>query len=215
MEMLREGLGPDLDFAVDFHARPSPTVAAIILREIEPLQLLFAEEICPPENVRAMARAVRHSTTPIATGERLIASYGYAELIDMGVVDILQPDIAHVGGISALWKVSATAEASGVRMAPHACEGPIGGIASLHVDAAGPNFLAQEICGFVEAGEKNRVWEDLMGFPAMRMIDGRYALPTKPGLGVDISEAALKRYPFQGTRPFVMAFHEDGAVGSI
>ena len=55
MEMLREGLGPDLDFAVDFHARPSPTVAAIILREIEPLHLLFAEEICPPENVRAMA----------------------------------------------------------------------------------------------------------------------------------------------------------------
>ncbi len=126
-----------------------------------------------------MARAVRHSTTPIATGERLIASYGYAELIDMGVVDILQPDIAHVGGVSALWKVSATAEASGIRMAPHACEGPIGGIASLHVDAAGPNFLAQEICGFVDAGEKNRVWEDLMGFPAMRMVGGRYPLPTK------------------------------------
>ena len=47
MEMLREGLGPDLDFAVDFHARPSPTVAAIILREIEPLHLLFAEEDLP------------------------------------------------------------------------------------------------------------------------------------------------------------------------
>src|SRR5438270_14037128 len=85
------------------------------------------EEICPPENVRAMARAVRHSTTPIATGERLIASYGYAELIDMGVVDILQPDIAHVGGVSALWKVSATAEASGIRMAPHACKDRLGG----------------------------------------------------------------------------------------
>jgi galactonate dehydratase len=100
-------------------------------------------------------------------------------------------------------------------MAPHACEGPIGGIASLHVDAAGPNFLAQEICGFVDAGEKNRVWEDLMGFPAMRMVNGRYPLPTKPGLGVDINEAALKRYPFQGTRPFAMAFHEDGAVASL
>ena len=94
------GAGAGLDFAVDFHARPSPTVAAIILREIEPLHLLFAEEICPPENVRAMARAVRHSTTPIATGERLIAAYGCAELIDLGVVDILQPDIAHVGGVT-------------------------------------------------------------------------------------------------------------------
>jgi galactonate dehydratase len=215
MEMLREGLGPDLDFAVDFHARPSPTVAAIILREIEPLHLLFAEEICPPENVRAMARAVKYSTTPIATGERLIAAYGFTELIDMGVVDILQPDIAHVGGVTALWKVSAAADASGIRMAPHACEGPIGGIASLHVDAAGPNFLAQEICGFVDAGEKGKVWEDLMGFPAMRMVDGRYALPTGPGLGINISEAALKRYPFQGTRPFPAAFHEDGSLASL
>jgi galactonate dehydratase len=215
MEMLREGLGPDLDFAVDFHARPSPTVAAIILREIEPLHLLFAEEICPPENVRAMARAVRYSTTPIATGERLIAAYGCADVIDMGIVDILQPDIAHVGGVTALWKVSAAAEASGIRMAPHACEGPIGGIASLHVDAAGPNFLAQEICGFVDAGDRGKVWEDLMGFPAMRMVDGRYPLPTRPGLGINISEGALKKYPFQGTRPFPTVFHEDGSVASI
>src|SRR5262245_56721034 len=215
MEMLREGLGPDLDFAVDFHARPSPTVAAIILREIEPLHLLFAEEICPPENIRAMARAAKYSATPIATGERLIAAYGCADLIDLGVIDILQPDIAHVGGVTALWKVSAAADASGIRMAPHACEGPIGGIASLHVDAAGPNFLAQEICGFVDGGEKAKVWEDLMGFPAMRMVDGRYPLPVRPGLGIDISEAALKRYPFQGTRPFPTVFHEDGSVGSI
>jgi hypothetical protein len=42
----------------------------------------------------------------------------------------------------------------------------------------------------------------------------RYSLPSKPGSGVDISEAALKRYPFQGTLPFAMAFHEDGAVAS-
>src|SRR5438270_5943859 len=119
MEMLREGLGPDLDFAVDFHARPNPTVASIILREIEPLNLLFAEEICPPENVRAMQRAVRKSTTPIATGERLIACYGFSEIIDLGIADVLQPDIAHVGGITALWKVSAAGEAAGMRMAPH------------------------------------------------------------------------------------------------
>jgi galactonate dehydratase len=215
MEMLREGLGPDIDFAVDFHARPSPTVASILLREIEPFHLFFAEEICPPENMRAMQRAARRSTTPLATGERLIAAYGFTELIDMGIVDVLQPDIAHVGGISALWKVSAMAEAAGIRMAPHACEGPIGGIASLHVDAATPNFLAQEICGAVESKEINDVWEDLMGFAAMRMVDGRYPLPTKPGLGFEVKEEVLKKYPFQGTRPFPPVFHEDGSLASL
>src|SRR3954454_14825745 len=215
METIREGLGPDIDFAVDFHAKPSPSVASIIVREIEPLHLLFAEEVCPPENVRAMQRVAKRSTTPLATGERLIAAYGFNDLIDLGVVDVLQPDIAHVGGITALWKVAAAADAAGIRMAPHACEGPVGGIASLHVDAAIPNFLAQEICGFVDAGEKGKVWEDLMGFPAMRMKEGRYSLPTGPGLGINISEAALKRYPFQGTRPFPAAFHEDGSLASL
>src|ERR1019366_4420551 len=92
---------------------------------------------------------------------------------------------------------------------------PSAGLPGCPEKPAGPNFLAQEICGFVDAGEKNRVWEDLMGFPAMRMVAGRYPLPTKAGLGVDINEEALKRYPFQGTRPFAMAFQEDGAVASI
>ena len=100
-------------------------------------------------------------------------------------------------------------------MAPHACEGPVGGLASLHVDAASPNFLAQEICGLVDAGEMNKVWEDLLGFPAMRMVDGRYPMLPKPGLGFEVSEDALKRYPFQGTRPFPTAFHEDGSTASI
>jgi galactonate dehydratase len=91
----------------------------------------------------------------------------------------------------------------------------VGGIASLHVDAAIPNLLAQEICGLVDAGEMNRVWEDLLGFSAMRMVNGRYPLPTKPGLGFEVSEAALKKYPFQGTRPFPPAFHEDGSLASL
>ena len=214
MEIIREGLGPDIDFAVDFHAKPSPSVASILVREIEPLHLLFAEEVCPPENVRAMQRVAKRSTTPLATGERLIAAYGFNELIELGVVDVLQPDIAHVGGITALWKVAALADAAGIRMAPHACEGPVGGVASLHVDAAIPNFLCQEICGAVQSKEINDVWADIMGFPAMRMVDGRYPLPQKPGLGFEIQEAVLKKYPFQGTRPFPPAFQADGSLAA-
>lgn len=215
METLREGLGPDIDFAVDFHARPSPTVAAILLREIEPFHLFFAEEVCAPENIRAMQPAARKFTTPLATGERLIAAYGFNELIDLGIVDVLQPDIAHVGGVTALWKVAALAEAAGIRMAPHTCEGPIGGIASLHVDAAIPNFLAQEIYGAVQSEEINDVWQDLMGFAAMRMVEGRYPLPQKPGLGFEVNEAVLKKYPFQGTKPFPPAYHTDGSLASL
>lgn len=209
---LREGLGPDIDIAVDFHAKTSPTVAASIVKELEPFNLLFVEEPCPPENVKAMARIARRSTVPLATGERLVAAYGVRELIELGVVDILQTDINHVGGISALWKVGAMAEAAGISMAPHACEGPIGGIATLHVDAAMPNFLVQEVCGGVTLSAQDKIWQEWLGFPAMRMVNGRFPLPDKPGLGFELTEAALEKYPFAGSRPMARVFHADGSV---
>jgi len=212
LEMLREGLGPDIDIAIDFHAKSSPTVASVIIKEIEPLNLLFVEEPCPPENVQAMARIARRTSVPIATGERLVASFGCRELIEMGVVDVIQVDINHVGGISALWKVAAMAQVSGITMAPHACEGPIGGVATLHVDAAMPNFLVQEICSGPVAGQKEKVWEEWFGFPAMRMVNGRFPLPEKPGLGFDLDEEVLKKHPFEGARPMARLFHDDGSV---
>lgn len=212
LQMLREALGPDIDIACDFHAKTSPSVAAIIVKEIEPLNLLFVEELCPPENVKAMARISRRSTTPIATGERLVSSYNFRELIEQGVVDILQPDASHCGGITALWKIGAMSAASGLSMAPHNCEGPIGGLAAINTDAAMPNFLVQEVCSSVEPSLNEKVWEEWLGFPAQRMVNGRYPLSDKPGLGFDLSEDAFKKYPFGGTVPMGRVFAMDGSV---
>lgn len=212
VEMLREGLGPDIDIAVDFHAKTSPTVASVIIKELDPLNLLWVEEPCPPENVWAMAKIAKRVSTPIATGERLIAAHGVRELIEQSVVDIIQTDANHVGGITALWKVAAMAHISSISMAPHACEGPIGMLASLHVDASIPNFLIQECCGQAVPQTRDKVWEEWFGFPAMRMVNGKYPLPEKPGLGFDLSEEGLKKYPFAGTRPMTRIFHNDGSV---
>ncbi len=214
IQVLREGLGDDIDIGVDFHAKTSPTVATIICKEVEPLNVMFIEEPCPPENVKAMARIARRTTVPIATGERLVASYSCRELIEQGVVDILQCDINHVSGITALWKVGAMAQPSGVKLAPHACEGPVGGMATLHVDAALSNFLVQEICSGVEPTRKEKIWEEWLGFPAMRMVDGYFPLPEKPGLGFELTEQALAKYPFEGTRPMARVYHDDGSVAA-
>jgi len=212
---LREGLGDDIDIGVDFHAKTSPAVASILCKEVEPLNLMFIEEPCPPENYGAMARIARRTTTPIATGERLITHYAVQKLLEDGIVDILQTDINHVGGITALWKVGALAEASGVKMAPHACEGPIGGVATLHVDASMPNFLVQEICSGVEPAFKEKLWEEWLGFPAMRMVNGYFPLTDKPGLGIELSEEKLAKWPFQGTRSMARPYHEDGSVAAF
>jgi galactonate dehydratase len=212
VQMLREGLGPEIDIAVDFHAKTSPTVASVIIKELDPLQLLWVEEPCPPENVWAMAKIARRVSTPIATGERLVAAHGVRELVEQSVVDVIQTDTNHVGGITALWKVAAMANFSSISMAPHACEGPIGMLASLHVDASIPNFLIQECCGQAVPQTRDKVWEEWFGFPAMRMVNGKYPLPEKPGLGFDLAEGALKKYPFAGTRPMARVFHKDGSV---
>ena len=214
IQMLREGLGDGIDIGVDFHAKTSPAVASIICKEVEPLNLMFVEEPCPPENYKAMARIARRTTTPIATGERLVAHYSTQQLLEDGTVDILQCDVNHVGGITALWKVGAMAEASGCFMAPHACEGPIGGIATLHVDAAMPNFIVQEICSGVEPTFKERLWEDWLGLPAMRMREGYFPLPDKPGLGFEVDEAGLAKLPFKGTRSMSRVWHVDGSVAA-
>ena len=117
-----------------------------------------------------------------------------------------------MGGITGLWKVASLAGISDVSMAPHACEGPIGAVATLHVDAAIPNFLIQEVCSGVVPDEKDRIWEEWLGFPAMRMVNGRFPLPEKPGLGFELSEESLTKFPLAGTRPMARVFHEDGSV---
>ena len=86
-------------------------------------------------------------------------------------------------------------------MAPHSCEGPLGGLATLHVNSAMPNFVVQEVCGQIQPGPTDKVWEEWLGFPAMRMVDGRFPLAQKPGLGFELTEASLAKYPFGGTRP--------------
>lgn len=79
-------------------------------------------------------------------------------------------------------------------------------------ETAPPNFLVQEICGGVRPSATDRVWEEWLGFPAMRMVNGRFPLPEKPGLGFDLTEAALAKYPFAGTRPMARVFAPDGSV---
>ena len=85
-------------------------------------------------------------------------------------------------------------------MALHACEGPIGGLATLHVKPAIPNFVVQEVRRQIQPNSTDKISVEWLGFPGMRMVDGRFPLAQKPGLGFDLSEASLAKYPFGGTR---------------
>src|ERR1043166_9951928 len=105
---------------------------------------MFYEEPVLPENNAALIEIARHTSIPIATGERMFTRWDYKSLLADGVVDIIQPDLSHAGGISEVRKIAAMAEAYDIAVAPHCPLGPIAFMACLQVDSATPNVIIQE-----------------------------------------------------------------------
>lgn len=197
---VREAVGNDIDIAVDLHRRLSPTMALILVKELEPLRPLFAEEPCHPENNEPLMALSRGTTVPIATGERHLTRWGFRELIEREMCAILQPDIRHCGGMLELKKIAGMAEIHNMAIAPHNAAGPVGVAASVHVMATVPNML---IC---EGG--HRRGEGLFKTPLV-FEDGYIELPTAPGLGVDMDDDALEEVRDETYRLRGMFWHED------
>jgi len=189
MGRLREAIGDEVDLAIDFHGRVNPSLALQLIREIEVFKPLFVEEPCLPENVDAMARIVNASPIPIATGERLFTRWGFRELLEKANVAIVQPDVSHCGGISEARKIANMAETYYAGFAPHNPLGPVNLAASLHLSATIPGFLAQEQLTY-GVGLVKQPFEQ---------VDGYVALPTGPGLGIELDEAAFQDDVYDGS----------------
>ncbi|MEX0762819.1 MAG: galactonate dehydratase [Dehalococcoidia bacterium] len=189
-EMRRE-LGPDVDIMIDNHGRARPSLAIRQIDGIEDFNLLFFEEPIPPENLDALAlvRKAGHRTD-LATGERLFFRWGFRELLHRGLVDVIQPDIAHTGGISEIRRIASMAEIEYVKFAPHNPNGPIAAAASLHVCATVPNFLILETA-------RDMPWHDKVQKNPLTITNGYFDLPTAPGLGVDLDEDVIASRPYE------------------
>lgn len=144
MKVLREAIGDDIDFAIDFHGRISPAMAPILCKELEQYYPMFIEEPVLPENVDAMVKVSQKTTIPIAAGERLFTTYGFRELIEKQAVNVVQPDVCHCGGILQAFKIAAMAQNYFINVAPHNPLGPVALAACLQVDTTIQNFTAQE-----------------------------------------------------------------------
>ena len=99
VEAVRGAVGPNVDLMIDAHGRFSPGSAIAIARELEPFDLFWLEEPCDPENAASLAMVGRNIKTRLATGERCTSRAAMAGLLETHEVDVLQPDIIHVGGI--------------------------------------------------------------------------------------------------------------------
>jgi galactonate dehydratase len=190
--MMREHVGPDIDLMLDAHGPSWMTTRDAIEfgRALEGADLLFYEDPVAPENLDALARVRDSVDIPIAAGERVSTIWGIAPYIERDLVDVIQPDTGRAGGITQMRKMAAMAEAHYITMAPHSGSlGPIAEYAALHVMATIPNALMLERLEFDWPGR------DTVITPAPKVVDGHIAVPDAPGLGVDIVEDEIVKYP--------------------
>jgi galactonate dehydratase len=188
---LRDALGDDFDLCIDVHGPPWLTVpdAIRVGQELEPFDLLFYEDPVPPENVDALAKVAAAVDVPIASGERSSTVFGFRELIERDVVDVVQPDMGRAGGFLQMKKIAGHAEAHHIQVAPHdGSNGPIAEAAAVQLLASIPNCLILEHL----ADDVSWRYEVATELP---VTDGQIEVPTRPGLGVELDEAIARAHP--------------------
>nr|MBC8456540.1 D-galactonate dehydratase [Deltaproteobacteria bacterium] len=177
----REKVGPDGAGMFDAHSCLPPPIVKQFSSHLNAEDLLFLEEAWVPGNIEVMRKIRESVSVPLATGERDRTIWEAREILEAQVIDILQPDCGHGGGISQMRKIAALAEAHHVPLAPHCTMSHLGLTASLHVAASIPFFLIHEgYKNVLPEGVAQKTWEmDEQGY---------VSLPMGPGLGVEIDE---------------------------
>jgi len=205
---MREAVGDSIDIMVDCHARPSPSMGLQFAKALEPYGLYFLEEPCWPEIVAGLAGIKAAVKTPIATGERLTNLAAFRDLFAAQACDICQVDLTHCGGFTEARRIAALCEAHRIALAPHNPQGPVSTAASLEFGFSQPSYI---ICETVHADVPWRADVVEEGFTVEPQ--GRLVRPnSRPGLGIVINEAELKKHPFQQELP-QRVFYRDGSVG--
>jgi galactonate dehydratase len=180
---LKKAAGKDGDLGIDFHGAVPPGTAKLLIKALEPHQPFFIEEPINCQHTDMMAELARSTHIPIATGERIFTKWGFREILDKHAALVLQPDLSHAGGITEGKIIAGMAEAAYATIAPHNPLGPISLAAGLQLDAAIPNFLCQEQVSLGEGYIKT----------PFVVKDGHVDLPTGPGLGIELDEAAMAK----------------------
>lgn len=200
VEALRQAIGPEIHLMVDANQAFDAPAAIQWGRHLSHLDLHWFEE---PVHARNLAgyRQVRRALPdlPLAGGEVLRTRFECVDYVT-GCVDILQPDVVNVGGITEMQRVIALADAHGVRLHPHVWGSPVMIAASLHLASTVPPvssahrtlpFVQEPVMEFDRT--PNPLRDELTAEP-LRTRDGYLDVPEGPGLGIDVRQSAVDRH---------------------
>ena len=182
---MRDAVGDNLEIGIGTHGQFSTSGAIRVASILEEFHPYFFEEPVSPENVDEMARVAAQTSIPIATGERLVTKFEFAEVLGKQAAGIIQLDVGQCGGILESKKIASMSEAHYAMIAPHMYCGPIAAAAAVQLDTCSPNFLVQEF-------NTNDLHRDIFVEPIV-IENGFITPPTGPGLGVELDEAVVNR----------------------
>ena len=209
VRQIREG-GPHFRLMVEMHARFNVASAIRIARALEPFEPFWLKEPAPPENVQETREVQLATHLSVATGERLYTRHDFLNLLEARACRIIQPDIAHVGGITEMRKVATLADAYYVTYCPHSYNGPVTLLAGAHVGTTTPNLLMHEFHSQLQGVLQDTVVGGYTYDP--QFFDGRSS-----GGGWRVAEAGVVRYVQRGrtARRGWKAGGVGGAVGGL
>ena len=188
----REAVGRDFVMMVDVaYCWPNARQALRTIERLVPYDIYFLETPLDIDDLDGYAYLHDHSPIPIAAGEWQNTHWEFLDLADRGKLDVLQPDVGRVGGFTEAWKVAQIAADRGRRIVPHCWKSGIGIAASAHLCAATACCPYLE---FLPAPLAESALRRELVIDELRMENGRLALPTKPGLGIELNRDALARY---------------------
>jgi len=209
----RAAVGPNVGIGIDFHGRVHRPMAKVLLRELEQFNPMFVEEPVLPEHLQCLKHIAGNLSYPLAAGERLHTRFEFRDLLADGMIDIIQPDLSHCGGISEGLKIANMASAYDIALAPHCPLGPLTLAASLQLDAVCHNAFIQEQSMGIHYNKDNDVLDYLVDKSVLTIENGYIDIPTAPGLGVEINEAYVEERAKIGHRWRNPVWtHEDGSI---
>jgi len=194
---VREEIGYDVDLAFDCHWDYSVESAKRLAHELAEFDLMWLEDLIPPENMAAQKEVTRATRTPIATGENRFRVFELSDLIDDHGVDIVTPDPTTVGGLTETMRIADRAEENYMPISPHNVCSPVGTMACVHLGAAVPNFDLLEF----HALEVDW-WDDLLVREEPLIREGRITVPESPGLGIELDTGVVDAHLLDGTAGF-------------
>ncbi len=190
---IREATNADFGIAIDFHGRVQKPMARILAKELEAFRPMFIEEPVLCEHPEEILEIRRHCNIPIATGERMYSRYDFRQILQLGAVDIIQPDLSHAGGISECLRIAAMAETYDVALAPHCPLGPIALASCIQVDANRWNAVIQEQSLGIHYNQGCDILDYLKNKEVFDYQDGNISIPTEAGLGIEIDEDVVRK----------------------